>query len=405
MSVKIVHVDETFHPSYGYHTNPLAKFQRMQGHEVIIVSVDKKWMHPVYKAFGDSGATLDIEDEKYERNTGVRIKRVAAKGYIMKRLIYDRAVFDVVDNENPDIVYVHCVETLTAMRFMLHRGLYPMLFDSHMLSMASVNKFAKIYEYVYRLIFARIIKHERFDVIRTQNDRYVMEHLGIPEEQAPFVSFGTDTELFKPSDIEQMKFREKHGISRDSFVIVYTGKLTPAKGAELLADAFLRRFKCAREIVLLLVGNFPEGEYGNSIKRSFENSPNRIIYFPAQAYQELAQFYQAADLSIFPKQCSLSFYDAQACGLPVLSEDNNVNVDRCSHGNGMNFFSGNIDDFRAKIEFMANMPEEEYLAMREAATRFVYEGYSYTKIADEYNIHINRAIERFASKKKGKMRI
>lgn len=400
--MKIVHVDETFHPSYGYHTNPLAKFQKMQGHDVIIISVNKKWMHPVYKAFGDSGATLDVEDKKYERDTGVIIKRVTAKGYIMKRLVYDKEVFDVVDNEKPDIVYVHCVETLTAMRFMLHRGSYPMLFDSHMLSMASVNKFAKIYECAYRLIFARIIKREGFDVIRTQDDRYVMEHLGIPEEQAPFVSFGTDTELFKPSEVDKEKFRKKYGISKNSFVIVYTGKLTPAKGADLLANAFLRTFDCSREIILLLVGNVPEDEYGNSINRSFKNSPNRIIHFPAQAYQELAQFYQAADLSIFPKQCSLSFYDAQACGLPVLSEDNNVNVDRCSHGNGMNFISGNIGDFRAKIEYLANMSNEEYDGMRKAAVRFIHEGYDYEKITEDYNVYINRAIERFSKKKKGK---
>ena len=39
--MRILHVDETFHPAFGYQCNPLAKFQRMQGHEVIILTVKK----------------------------------------------------------------------------------------------------------------------------------------------------------------------------------------------------------------------------------------------------------------------------------------------------------------------------------------------------------------------------
>ena len=36
--MKIVYVDETFHPAYGYQSNPLAKFQQVQGNEVTIVT-------------------------------------------------------------------------------------------------------------------------------------------------------------------------------------------------------------------------------------------------------------------------------------------------------------------------------------------------------------------------------
>ena len=39
--MKIVYVDETFHPAFGYQSNPLAKFQQKQGNEVVIVTVSK----------------------------------------------------------------------------------------------------------------------------------------------------------------------------------------------------------------------------------------------------------------------------------------------------------------------------------------------------------------------------
>lgn len=107
-----------------------------------------------------------------------------------------------------------------------------MMFDSHMLSMASDNKFVKAYEFVYRLIFTNIIKRKQYDVIRTQDDNYVNEHLGIPIEQTPFISFGTDTMLFAPSKEIRETFRRKNKIDENEFVVVYTGKLTEAKGGK-----------------------------------------------------------------------------------------------------------------------------------------------------------------------------
>jgi len=61
---------------------------------------------------------------------------------------------------------------------------------------------------------------------------------------------------------------------------------------------------------VLVVGNSPDSEYGNLVEDTFRRSENRVIRFPTQKYTELPRFYQVADLAVFPKQCSLSFYDA-----------------------------------------------------------------------------------------------
>lgn len=228
-------------------------------------------------------------------------------------------------------MYVHCVETITAMRFLLRKKKYPMMFDSHMLAMASGNRFAKIYEFVYRKTFAKIINHNKYWVIRTQDDDYVNSHMGVSEELTPFISFGTDTLLFQPSNEVRAQFRKENNIPEDSLVVVYTGKLTPAKGGKMLAETFNKKFECNKDITLVIVGTPQDDEYGREVLKLLSTSENRVCMFPTQPYLDLAKFYQAADLSVFPRQCSMSFYDAQACGLPVLSEDNNVNVDRCSH--------------------------------------------------------------------------
>ncbi|MBQ5953961.1 MAG: glycosyltransferase [Lachnospiraceae bacterium] len=397
--MKIVYVDETFHPAYGYQSNPLAKFQQKQGNEIVIVTVSKDQLHPVYKAFGDTGESVERDDARYMKETGVRIVRVPTKGYFMHRAVYDRSLFAAVRAEKPDVVFVHCVETLTAMRFLLHKKEWPLLFDSHMLSMASESRLVGLYEAFYRLFFRKIIEKNHYYVIRTQDDDYVNKHLGIDKALTPLISFGTDTLLFQPSAENRKEFRKQNHISEDTFVVTYTGKLTEAKGGMLLAETFHEQFK--HDVTLVCVGSPPDDEYGKTVAEELEGSRNRIIRFPTQSYMDLPVFYQMADLSIFPKQCSMSFYDAQACGLPVVSEQNNVNEQRCSHHNGANFIPGSVDDFRDKIEWFAGMSVEERKQYSENARRFIEDGYDYADIARQYTDYLKKAVEDY-KRKKGK---
>lgn len=388
--MKIVYVDETFHPAYGYQSNPLAKFQQVQGNDVTIVTVSKDQIHPVYREFGDNGESVEKDDELYQKVTGVKIVRVKTKGYFMHRAVYSHDVFEAVRNEKPDVVFVHCAETLTAMRFLLHRKEWPMMLDSHMLSMASQSRFVGAFEWVYRAIFRRIIEKHNYYVVRTQDDDYVNTHLGIMKELTPFISFGTDTIMFCPSAEARDKFRKEYDIGENEFVVIYTGKLTEAKGGKLLAETFKEKFDVP--VTLVCVGTPPDSDYGREVQRILDASKNRVIMFPTQKYMELAPFYQMADLSIFPKQCSMSFYDAQACGLPVVSEANNVNCDRCSHQNGDNFEAGSVEDFRAKIMKFATMSKEEREQYRKNARAFVEAGYDYADIARQYTDYLKKSI-------------
>ena len=393
--MKIVYVDETFHPAYGYQSNPLAKFQQKQGNEVVIVTVSKDQIHPVYREFGDTGESVEQDDEIYQKSTGVKIIRVKTKGYFMHRARISSDMFRVVREQKPDVVFIHCVETLTAMRFLMHRKEWPLMFDSHMLSMASQSKFVGAFEAGYRAVFRRIIEKNHYYVIRTQDDDYVNTHLGINKELTPFISFGTDTIMFCPSAEERARFRKEHGIGEDDFVAVYTGKLTEAKGGKFLAETFTKKFDVP--VTLVCVGTPPDTDYGREVQKILDESENKVIMFPTQRYMDLAPFYQMADLSIFPKQCSMSFYDAQACGLPVVSEANNVNCDRCSHQNGANFEPNNADDFREKVSYFAKLNKEQWQKYSMNSQAFIETGYSYTEIAMQYTKYLAESIERYRS--------
>lgn len=399
--MRIVNIEDYFIPDAGYQINIMPKYLSLFGHQVWIVTSK---VDGIKKPAADFFGTEDIEkrDAAFTEKTGVKILRV--KPFINRtvnsRIIQGGELFRAVNSLEPDVVYVHGNDTFTGIRYLLKKHLpYALVTDSHMLSMATENRFHRLFADCYRrFVTPRVLKNN-IPVIRTQDDPYVERAFGIPLSQAPWISYGSDTLLFHPDQAVKSEFRRENGIGEDDFVAVYTGKLDEPKGGKLLAEAFRKRFNTRKNVVLVAVGS-TAGEYGKEVEKIFSESENRIIRFPTQKYCDLPRFYQAADLSVFARQCSLSFYDAQACGLPVLSEDNNINVDRCSHKNGWNFKAENAEDFRAHIAAAADMPEKEYAAAGENAYRFITEQYNYEDKAREYEKIISDTYERFLRREK-----
>lgn len=382
--MRIVNVEDFFHPDAGYQINVLSKYLASFGHEVIIITSEIEKVPGALKSFFVS-ENIEQLDKEYTEKYGVKIIRLPIKTFVSGRAIFTKKLKKTIRELSPDVLYIHGNDTVVGMWSIgnCRRAHIPLLTDSHMLSMASVNPFNKVFHLFYKCFITPIIKKNNITVIRTQDDLYVNSVLGIPLSQAPWISYGSDTLLFHPDDNAKKSFRQENGISEDDFVVVYTGKLDEAKGGKLLAETFKEKFDTKRNVVLVVVGN-ASGDYGEEVEKIFSESQNKVVRYPTQKYRDLPRFYQMADLSVFARQCSLSFYDAQACGLPVLSEDNNINVDRCSHKNGWNFKAGSIDDFRAHIIAAANMNKEEYSNVSENAYRFIIENYNYEDKAREY---------------------
>lgn len=396
--MRIVQVEDHVHADAGYQINIISKYFVEFGHEVIIVTAEMDKMPEELTSFFGKDNVRE-SDEKYEKNYGVKIIRVPMIKYISGRAWFDRSIFSVVDKLKPDVLFVHGNDSLIGMQYLLKvkKLKYPLVCDSHMLEMASVNKFNKIFRKIYRTFWTPIIVKNKIPVIRTQDDTYVERCLGIPLELCPWISYGSDVMIFHPDKNEKSSFRNEYGIESNDFVAVFAGKLVESKGAMLLAETFSRKFNSKKNVVLLVVGN-TEGEYGDKVEEVFSKSENRIIRFPTQKYVDLYKFYMAADIAVFAKQCSLSFYDVQACGLPVVSEANNINVDRCSHNNGKCFEPGNVEDFRRKIEEYINMEDEEFFNVSRNSLEFIEKEYNYRDKAAEYLKILIKAKEDFVNK-------
>ncbi len=393
--MKIVEIDDFVHPSTGYQVNVLSKYFVKFGHDVTIVCGEMEKMPSFLTDFFDI-SNIEEDDRKFREETGVKIIRMPIKNYISGRAIYTSEIFRTVDRLEPDILFIHSEDTMIAMQFMMRmrNKKYALIMDNHQCDISSRNRFREFFRFGFRRVFTPIIKRNEYKVVRLEEENfYMQDHYNIPIELTPLITFGSDTMLFHPDESIREKFRKDNDISEDAFVVVYAGKLDEYKGGQFLADTIQKKFTTSKEIVFVIVGN-TSGEYGEKVEKTFSQSENRILRFPTQKYAELAPFFQVADLAIFPKECSLSFYDVQACGLPVVSEDNEINLGRCSNHNGLNFRSGDIEDFREKITKMTEMDKDEFKSMSESAKEFVLKNYNYEDKARQFEKLMLEEIER-----------
>ncbi len=383
--MKFVHVEDFFHADAGYQVNLLSRLQRQQGHEVTVVTADLAKIPTSITGF--FGTDPDgVRDRAFEAETGVVIQRIPLLGYYSGRAIFHPKILKVVQDERPDVVFVHGEDTLTGIVFIWLSDLlpYPLVLDCHMLEMASVNRFRELFRSFYRRFVTPKILNQKIPLIRVVDSDFVQKCLGIPLSHTELLSFGTDTSYFKPDSEARQAVRAKLGLSSDAFVVLYAGKLDEAKGGLFLAETLKDRIDAGgRPIEFLIIGT-TDGTYGSRVDSVFANTSNTIVRLPTQRYFDLAQYYQAADLAVFPRQCSLSFFEAQACGLPVLFEINELNTQRITHRNAFTFIAGDIDDFRRQIRHLASLPIDTYDAIRARARAFVLDGYDYVPIADRF---------------------
>lgn len=121
------------------------------------------------------------------------------------------------------------------------------------------------------------------------------------------------------------ELRNKLGIGKDEFVILYCGRIAPEKGIAELVSAF-EQMNFAQNIKLLVVGseNFANGNTSefsiNLVERMKLN--NKIIYCGYIDNKELSLYYQSANVQVIPsiweEPAGLVVIEGMLAGIPVV---------------------------------------------------------------------------------------
>jgi glycosyltransferase involved in cell wall biosynthesis/predicted metal-dependent phosphoesterase TrpH len=134
--------------------------------------------------------------------------------------------------------------------------------------------------------------------------------IGMPAHKILRWDRGVDTARFDPS------LYDEDLLPRDTVNVLYSGRITREKGADLLADAFLLARERNPRLQLVLAGGGPEQE---RLRERLGGAATFLGWLEGTA---LARVYACADLFFFPSATDTFgqvILEAQASGLPVLA--------------------------------------------------------------------------------------
>lgn len=177
----------------------------------------------------------------------------------------------------------------------------------------------------------------------------ICKYFGQRKSKCSLSSLAVDTNIFKPANtkeenIKREALRTKIGFNKDDIICIYTGRFTDNKGTILLAKAIDVLHKKGKQFFKALFVGAGDEDYINDIKKYRGCTTHKFVQ-PA----ELAEFYHAADIGVWPKQESNSQLDAVACGLPIIISSKVEDIERIKDC-GTSYLHNDFNDLALKIE-------------------------------------------------------
>jgi len=211
----------------------------------------------------------------------------------------------------------------------------------------------------------------QFDSILALSERSKRDvvGVGVPEGKVAIYTHWVDQSLFRPP-FDKNKIRRKLGFKKDSFIVLFVGRLTKRKGVEVLLKV---AEKCPEDIEFVFVG---VGPLEDKIRTATKKLGN-VKLIGKVPVENLVNYYGAADLVAAPPQYDEGFsrvvLESLSCGTPVLAADRGClvemvdgSVGRLTHPDvehlyeQIMYFHENRDELTKLAAECRNHAEEKY---------------------------------------------
>ena len=174
------------------------------------------------------------------------------------------------------------------------------------------------------------------------------------------VARGVDTELFNPTRRSET-LRRAWGVSADTLVVLYVGRLAAEKNMAALVAAYTAIRQQQPGARLVMVGEGPEA-------KSLRSRLPDAIFAGARRGDELAMHYASGDMFLFPSLTETFgnvTLEAMASGLPLVAYNYAAAAQHVQHGNnGQLAAFGSADDFTSLAVALAAMYSDEPLLFK-----------------------------------------
>ena len=350
MRILIVTTGNEFTPSMLYKENYIIKAAQDHGDEIFVFANQYTYV---------KGKTeLAVAQEKVE---GYTLKRFKYRSYGNKMLTSRVRRIDGLENEivrlKPDLIFFNCGQVYNIKNLKLIKQALPDVkividFSTKYLNSAR-NWFSKniLHRLIYRSWLQEALPYvDKIFYISQESKVFAQEMYKIPDEimehnNLPGETIPVETKMAYKHDVFA-----KMGMTKDTIMFMYSGKIYPEKKVDHLVRAFVRTE--VPNFRLIIIGVYNDDASRLTIEPLIA-SDKRIKFMNFVSGSELTKYVCAADLYIQPGSISQTCQTAVCCGTPLCFND--IPTHREIY-NGNGFFVDSEEDIYNVFETIGKNP-------------------------------------------------
>lgn len=380
--MKIVHLClASFYPDgYSYQENLLPKFHKKLGLDVEVIASTQ--------SFDEDGKVCYLKKTgTYINEFGIKVTRLPYlfKGKICHKLRKYKGVFDSLQKAAPDIIFIHGVQFSDVPQVIKYKKENPQVIiyaDNHAdFTNSATNWLSKeiLHKIIWRHYAQLLVPYvQKFYGVLPVRVDFLKDVYHIPSKKCELLVMGADDDLVMQAKRLNMRnyIRGKYGISENDFLIITGGKVDQWKTQTLLLMKAVLKLNNKRVKLIVFGSIIPE------LKKEFMKlvDNNKIYYAGWIQSSDTYNYFEAADLGIFPGRHSVLWEQATGEGIPLIVKDwpGTHHVDL--GGNVRFLTSDSVEEIQKNIEFLLDHPEV-YDSMKKVAQNKGMSYFSYKEIA------------------------
>lgn len=350
MRILIVTTGNEFTPSMLYKENYIIKAAQDHGDEIFVFANQYTYV---------KGKTeLAVAQEKVE---GYTLKRFKYRSYGNKMVTSRVRRIDGLENEivrlKPDLIFFNCGQVYNIKNLKLIKQALPDVkividFSTKYLNSAR-NWFSKniLHRLIYRSWLQEALPYvDKIFYISQESKEFAQEMYKIPDEIMEHNNLPGETIPVETKRAYKHEVFAKMGMTKDTIMFMYSGKIYPEKKVDHLVRAFVRTKE--PNFRLIIIGVYNDDASRLTIEPLIA-SDKRIKFMNFVSGSELTKYVCAADLYIQPGSISQTCQTAVCCGTPLCFND--IPTHREIY-NGNGFFVDSEEDIYNVFETIGKNP-------------------------------------------------
>lgn len=356
--MKIVHLclGSFFPDNFSYQENLLPKYHKILGYDVEVIASTQ--------SFDSQGKVCFLDNVgSYQNEYDIKVTRLPYKNgnKIWKKLKRYKGVFNALSDAAPDILFIHGGQFLDIDQVVKYLKIHPevtVYVDNHAdFSNSATNWISKniLHKIIWKHTMHKIEPYTRkfYGVLPVRVD-FLKNVYGLPAEKCELLVMGADDELVKKAKDSgaREKIRAKFGIKEDDFLIMTGGKIDPWKTQTLLLMQAVKNID--RDNVRLIIFGSVTQELADQVKSLADG--NKIQYIGWITSKDTYDYFEAADLVVFPGRHSVMWEQVTGQGKPMIVKDwpGTHHVDL--GGNVLFLNQDSVDEIYDRISYLINNP-------------------------------------------------